>query len=572
MRASIRWFGFMVILITACSAPPTPPAQTGAALGVAPPDARPAQRKTIDVVMQGELNAFITAQGLVGNNARPSRYMHEFVNGYVTVRDGDDEVAPHLVAALPSLDAGTWKVQDDGRMEVTWKLRPGVIWHDGAPLTSDDVKFSWEVLSEPNALVGASTIARYVDRVDTPDPLTFVMSWKETQGFGGELGERQFDVLPRHILESAFRADPSSIPNHPHLTTPDVFIGSGAYRPVAWEKGSHVTVEAFDRYFLGRPKIDRVTFHFIPDSRTAMANILAGSMDASYLGVQFVEARVIEREWAMTGAGTVQFVPGAARHLIPQFRPELANPSDLLNLSVRRALAYTINRQDLVDALDLPSEMIASSTGFPTTAIGDAVERTVVKYPFDPNRAAQLLTDAGWRPGPDGVRVKDGRPFDVEYRAETQPFEGVIYPIMQQHFKNVGVNLNLYQLVGQVLQDRVEYPGLLSSAITSNNLIYAQRWHSRYIAGQQTRYSGENRQGYRNPASDMAIDRLFTAIRRDDYLRYWAESWRVITEDVGAIMTYFQLDAYIARKGLTGLQQKNRLGNAAYQVHLWDSQ
>src|SRR5688500_1708465 len=90
---------FMVIIVTAgCST--TPSGQTGAASGAAPPEARPAQRKAIDVVLQAELNAFITAQGLVGNNARPSRYMHEFVNSYLTVRDGDDEVSPHLVAAL----------------------------------------------------------------------------------------------------------------------------------------------------------------------------------------------------------------------------------------------------------------------------------------------------------------------------------------------------------------------------------------------------------------------------------------------------------------------------------------
>jgi peptide/nickel transport system substrate-binding protein len=102
-------------------------------------------------------------------------------------------------------------------------------------------------------------------------------------------------------------------------------------------------------------------------------------------------------------------------------------------------------------------------------------------------------------------------------------------------------------------------------------MIFAQRWHSNFIAG-PPRYVGENRQGYVNPASDAALDRLLRAVRREDQLRYWAESWKVITEDVAAIPMFYTLNTYIVRKGLTGLQPRNPLGNAAYRVHQWDVQ
>src|SRR5436309_6756490 len=174
--------------------------------------------------------------------------------------------------------------------------------------------------------------------------------------------------------------------------------------------------------------------------------------------------------------------------MIPQFRAELASPGDLLSLPVRKALASATDRQEMVDALDLGTDMIANSTAFPGTAIGDAVERVVVKYPYDPNRASQLLAEAGWQPGPDGILTKGGRPFDLEYRADPLPIEGVVFPVLQQQYRRVGVNLALKTLVVQDLPGHVEYPGLLSTARTVHNTIVAQRSPTRLTARPQTRH------------------------------------------------------------------------------------
>ena len=243
----------MLLALIGCATPAS--RQSDLANPGGAPNGAPPQRKAIEILIRGGPNAFVTeAGGLAGPTARPSRYFHEFVTAYITVRDHEDEVVPHLAAALPSLDNGSWKLLPDGRMDVTWKLRPGVKWHDGKELTSDDVKFSWELLSDPSTMVGATTIARYIERIDTPDAHTFVMQWKETNQLGGELGERQFDVVPRHVLEPAYRADPAGIANHPYLTSPEAFVGSGPYRPIEWERGSHVVVEAWERISLVGPK------------------------------------------------------------------------------------------------------------------------------------------------------------------------------------------------------------------------------------------------------------------------------------------------------------------------------
>jgi len=571
MQPTYRMFAAaMLFALTACAAPSSRPADMAAQPGASP--GAPAQRKAVEILIRGGPNAFVTAAGgLAGPTARPSRYFHEFVNGYVTVRDHEDEVAPHLAAALPSLDNGTWKVLPDGRMEVTWKLRPGIKWHDGKDLTSDDVKFAWEVDSDPLTQVGASTIARYLDRVDTPDAQTFVMHWKETHQLGGELGERELDLLPRHVLEEPYRADPAGISNHPYLTSPEAFVGSGPYRPTEWERGSHVVVEAWDGYFLGRPKIDRITFRVMPDSRTALANLLSDASDASYLALEYPEARILEHEWSKSGKGVLQFAPDAVQYLLPQFRAELVTPPDLLNPQIRKALMHAMNRQDLTDGLDLGPGMVADSTTLPGTPIGDAVGSAVVRYPYDPTRAAALLADAGWQMGPDGLLTKDGRRFDVEYRGPPGSATAVVFPLLEQQYRRAGITLTLRHYLPANLEEQVTYPGLFSIGLPTNNLVFAQRWHSRFIAGPQTRYAGANLMGYAEPATDAAIDRLLTAVRREDQLRYWGEAWRRITEDVAILPMYYIVGSYPVRKGLTGLQPRNPLGSPAYQIHLWEA-
>src|SRR5207247_505456 len=100
---------------------------------------------------------------------------------------------------------GTWRVLDDGRMEVTWKLRPGIKWHDGAALTSDDLRFSWEIGKDLTTGVASQSVARYVEAVATPDPLTAIFTWSTASSLGGLGGVRELDLLPRHVLESAER-------------------------------------------------------------------------------------------------------------------------------------------------------------------------------------------------------------------------------------------------------------------------------------------------------------------------------------------------------------------------------
>jgi len=506
-----------------------------------------------------------------GINNPPSRYFHEFVNAYLTLRDQNDDVQPWIAAELPTLDAGSWKLAADGGMELTWKLRPEVKWHDGAVLTSDDVKFSWEAARDSTTQIRPQGLAGFAYAVEAPDPHTVVFYYRQTTYRAGEMSEDALDVLPRHVLGEAFLADRENLSNHPYFAAPERYIGTGPYRPVDWERGSQLTVEAFDGYFWGRPKIDRITFTFVRDANTAMANVLAGTVDISFFAVPVEQARLIRDEWAKSGAGTVDMQLNHIRHLLPQLRPEQASPGDLRDVQVRRALVHAMDRADLAEAAVPGVGQAADSVTHPNTLIGQLTAKQVVTYPHDPARALALLDEAGWQRGADGVLQKGAERFTLEYRTLGAGDSKTLYPVLQQQYRQVGIDLQYFEVVtANTPEDTALYPGVWFTSQVADNNMLLNRFHTRQIAGAANRFVGQNRGGYSSAASDRLIDAIDTSFTADDRARNWAEWWRVLTGDVALLPMYYFPNPYIVRRGITGPLPANPLNPASHYVHTWD--
>jgi peptide/nickel transport system substrate-binding protein len=303
----------------------------------------------------------------VGAAAVPTRYFKEFPNAFLTTLDPQDEPAAWMASAPPSLDDGTWRVLDDGRMEVTWKLRPGIQWQDGVEVTAEDLKFSWELEKEAATQIANNGTAKFVQAVTVVDRYTAVFIRADPSALGALAGAREFDVLPKHLLEDADRA---KLVDNPYFYDPAVFVGSGPYRPRSWERGSSLVLEAFDDYFLGRPKIDRIVFQFIPDTRTALANLMAGQVDIMWRVPSYDGALIVAQEWARTGEGTVDFQANTARHLLVQLRPDYASPRDLTDVRVRQALMYGLDRTELAETVAPGAAVVVNSTTYPEVRSG----------------------------------------------------------------------------------------------------------------------------------------------------------------------------------------------------------
>src|SRR5205823_1029989 len=169
----------------------------------------------------------------------------------------------------------------------------------------------------------------------------------------GDSGEspRRINALPRHLLQEALdKGDPDGFVSHPYWTTQ--FVGLGPWRLTRWEPGAFIEGEAFAGHALGRPKIDRIRIIFTPDPNTALANLLSGNVDiAADDTTRFQQTSILEREWANNKGGTVLKSFDQHRRAEIQMHPERANPKSLLDVRVRRALAYAIDRDAINEAL-----------------------------------------------------------------------------------------------------------------------------------------------------------------------------------------------------------------------------
>jgi peptide/nickel transport system substrate-binding protein len=576
---SIRllWLGLIsVVVVAGCVSPSSTPARNDGTGAGGPAVSAPAQRKTITIGVQEDFANLATPLDIVGSKALPTRFLHQFINSYLTVRNANNELVPLLAERLPSLDDGSWRVFDDGTMEVTWRLRQNVTWHDGRPMTADDVRFGYEVIIDTNTPIGVRSPLRTVDRLEATDPHTVVMHWTVTSQNGNELGERELDVLPRHILGDAFEADRVGFQQHPWITQPDVFVGLGPYRPTEWVRGSQLTAEAFDGFYLGRAKIDRVVFKPIPDAQTMLANVLSGGVDMVYQNLTIDGVKIVQGEWARGNGGTVVLRPVNLQHVMPQFRAEFARPAELADMRdprLRKALAHGFDRLQATEAVGLTKDLVADSVAVPGTPEFEAVDRVLVKYPLDPSRALALLGELGWQRGTDGMLTRGGQPLQMNFRASSSGIPQTVVTVQQQVYKTMGIEIDVSIVGAPDPQADAEYPGLTTSSIPVSPIIsWSNRWHTRQIAGPNNRYAGTNYEGYSNPATDQAIVSLERALRREDQLRYWGDTWRQISDDVGVIPVFFIPIPLIARRGVVGWEPKNPLGDPAYGPWSWDIQ
>jgi peptide/nickel transport system substrate-binding protein len=216
--------------------------------------------------------------------------LDRLVSAGLTAVDDQGTAHPQLAEAVPSLDNGLWKVFPDGRMETAWRLKPITRWHDGTPLTVDDLAFAVRVGQDRELPLFNSPAYASLDRVESSDPSTVTVFWKQPfidadRMFGKGPNDDLAVPLPRHLLERVYLEEKATFTEHPHWTTE--FVGAGPFKLREWLKGSSVTLVANDQYVLGRPKIDQIEVKFIADGGTLLANLLAGSVDLTIGERQF---------------------------------------------------------------------------------------------------------------------------------------------------------------------------------------------------------------------------------------------------------------------------------------------
>jgi peptide/nickel transport system substrate-binding protein len=461
-------------------------------------------------------------------------------------------------------------------METTYRLQPNAFWHDGTPVTAKDIAFSAQVQLDPRVEVNpifAGTLRSHgVVRVDTPDDRTTVIHWAKPFGFADFLTFRDFSPLPAHILQAVYERDVEEFSRHSYWSDDSVFVGNGPYHLTRWEQGVLMDLQAFDRYYLGKPKVDRMIITFVQDNNTAIARVMTGDVDMAW-GANFDRVTMDQ----VRGRGVGDFVIGSegVNHLAFQFK-DVAQPIELArDVRLRRAMAHATDRESINQVDGEGISAVADSWVHPNDPRYRDTEPFITKYPYDTTRALALFAEAGWTRGADGLlRNAEGRAFACDIRSQMNNKSG---EITASAWRTIGISAVAEPLPANLARDleaRATYR-CVEESFRGFGRNGVQHLHSDQAMIPERRYVGTNRGAYMNPELDRLIDGFFATSRTADRLQLDREAVQLISTDLPILHTIYEIRKEFQRTGVTGLVIKTGLDpirSSTWNVHEWTKQ
>jgi peptide/nickel transport system substrate-binding protein len=522
-----RWAALAVLIAVSASLGACSPARPRGGEGWRHPWTHPGVLRLADVADPDSLNPLLSTMDL-------SYDLSSLVFSYLVVADARGTMTGDLATAVPTLANGG--IARDGTT-YTYRLRAGVRWHDGVPLTARDVAFSWRAIMNPRNNVLHREGYDQVARVETPDERTVVVHLKRryppfvTQFFT-TLQEGAKPVVPEHLLAGMPNLNDAPFNAHP--------VVSGPFRFVAWERGRRIVLAANDGYFKGRPKLDRVELAILPDVNTIATQLSTHEIDMPVSTDAFLYDRF------KTTPGLRARLTDWNSQLILMF--DDARPA-LRHIEVRRAIARAIDSSVMIAKLSFGTALPAHDI-VPPGSLGYADNPA---YPYDPRGAAALLERGGWRVGPDGIRSNGATRLDLVMVVAPIGSGIAVAVQLQQMLRAVGIGLTIktYPYKGIYAFDGPIVNGRFDLAVFANTLPYDPDSTSTLTCSQFAP-KGENEARYCDPAID-ALERA--GLATDDPLAraaLYRTIGRRVHEDVPYIPLYRQRRRSVFNDDLRG--------------------
>lgn len=479
----------------------------------------------------------------------------------------DGDLVPKLAAEIPSLDNGG--VAADG-MSVTWKLRDDVVWSDGTPFTSADVKFTYEYVIEEKTTATTAGNYQVIESVETPDDHTVVVNFKNpTPGWFNVFVGPYGMILPEHILrdyigEKARDADFNLNP-----------IGTGPYKVDEFKPGDVVLFSINESYREpDKPFFAQVEMKGGGDAASAArAAIQTGDVDFAWnLQVEETVLNALEQG----GQGMASVTPGVSleRILVNQSDPRtevngershLGTPHPWQSdLRVRQAYALAVQRDVIADQLygrggNATSNLLVGVARF---------ESPNTSWKFDLDEAAALLDEAGWTLGADGTREKDGVKMEVVYQTTVNPVRQKTQEIVKDSFEKLGIKVELKAIESSVFfssdagnPDTAAHFYADLEMFTNNPsspypLDYMVGWWGdpSNIAQKENNWSGDNYERWQNEEYDQLYAQALVELDEDRQAELLIQMNDIAVNDVVSIPLVQRNDVQGHAKDLENLE------------------
>lgn len=418
----------------------------------------------------------------------------------------------------------TWSADS---LSIAFAIHPAARWHDGTPVRAGDVRFSFELATDP--LVASPHASNYVgiDSVSVRDSLTAVVWWAERHPEQFFQIAYNLSVLPEHLLGRVAR---DSLAQSPFASHP---IGSGRYRFESWNRQRDLVLASDRANYRGAPNASRIVWLVAADATAASLSVLSGQADVleSVRGDAYTEAR------ASTTVRVIEYPSLDYAYMLFNFAPTARGARSLFNdRALRVALTHAINREAVVaNALD----SLGSVALGPFTRATPAVDTGMRQLVFDTTTAARMLDSLGWRrAGTDGMRRRGTQPlqFDVLVPSSSTPRQRLAV-LLQAQFKAMGIQMEITSLEPQAFAQRLgegDFQAALNMWRTDPSPVtIRQVWGTADATA-----SGANFGRYHNAAFDAAVDSASRTFDPDLRSRHFRRAYQLIVDDAAAIWLY----------------------------------
>jgi len=455
-----------------------------------------------DTFIEGSIGDASTLLPILASDSASSEINGLVYSGLVRY-DGDLKVVGEL--------AESWEISADN-LTITFHLRKGVKWHDGAPFTAADVLFTYQLYVDPETPTAYAESYLQVKKAETPDDYTFRVTYD--QPYAPALMSWGFSVLPKHLLEGK-KITESQLARHP--------IGTGPYRFVEWQGGEKIVLEANHDYFEGSPYIKRFVFRIIPDTSTQFLELQTGGLDFMSLSpLQYdrqtdtLAFKRLFNKYRYLAFGYTYLGYNLKRPMFQDRR-------------VRQALTYAIDKQEIIDGVLLGYGQAATGPYKPDAWVYNAA---VPRYAYNPDKARQLLAEAGWVDSDgDGILDKNGAPFQFTIVTnQGNDLRSKAGEIIQRRFREVGIDVQLRIIEWATFLKEFINPGNFDATILGwsggPEPDQFEIWHSSKTGPRELNFIG-----YKNPEVDMLLEKGRRIFDQDKRKLIYDRFQQILAED-----------------------------------------
>ncbi len=451
---------------------------------------------------------------------------------------------------IPTPDLATdWETSED-ELEWTFHLRDDVLWHDGEQFTAEDVAFTFnEIVLNKELGANNSSYFQNVKEVEVLDEFTVKFHMENPVAALPAYLSFNTEIIPKHIFEGE---DPWELTSF-NKTNP---VGTGSFKLKSYTSGQRVVLERNENYYGEIAHLDEIEYKVLADANTHVAQLLSGELSIFALD----DTSAIER---------IENSNGVSVHAreTPRFFWLILNQQieKYQDKRVRQAILHAIDRQSIIDTVLKGYGTIADAAIAP--ALQEYYTDDVLHYEYDPERAKELLAEAGWEDTDgDGVLDRDGEPFTIDFEIGIQGDLEAIAQMVQQYLSQVGFSVELKAM---------EWNAMIQDVVVNRDYEMSLNWW-RYPADPDLSaylHSGSIENGFNLPAyQNEQLDALLEAGAQTSEIserqEAYYEAQKLMAEELPYIFLWYPQEAQVRIDELKGVPELG-FGDSLHYVHEW---